>query len=269
MIAVLFTVVSAANAQISIGISPAERHVQLQENQVTSVFFAVSQSSENSEDVTMQTNVGWLDIEEKNFVLGSYEQKFVKVNVGPMPVGEHDGEITASASIVGTVGVRSFVVSKVHLTISPTNKTVEEIGLEIDTALDAIESAENAIIEARKLGFDTSAAEAALARALEEYDKKNYATAKDFADNAYSIANALIESARQDVEPQLTTIKIALIVVGILAPTVIAAYMIIFMVAKRCPVCGGKLKLEYKGEKIVSYRCQNCKYYTVKEKGAK
>jgi len=54
------------------------------------------------------------------------------------------------------------------------------------------------------------------------------------------------------------------IIFGFIAPVVIAIYMIFFLLSKRCPLCGGKMK-EYKGKNFVYYKCTQCKNWKVKE----
>ena len=68
------------------------------------------------------------------------------------------------------------------------------------------------------------------------------------------------------VDAPLRNIQVALVVFGILAQAIIGGFMLIFLVTKRCPLCGAGLKLDYKGKKITGYQCNTCRYYTVREK---
>ena len=66
-------------------------------------------------------------------------------------------------------------------------------------------------------------------------------------------------------EPQLRTIQVVLVIVWIIAPAIIGVFMIVFLVSKRCPVCGSKLTINQRRDEI-AYRCNTCNYYSVKEK---
>ncbi len=63
---------------------------------------------------------------------------------------------------------------------------------------------------------------------------------------------------------EVDLIKHLLIIFGIIAPVIIAIYMLIFLFRKRCPLCGTKMKFIYKGDKVAGYFCPNCKHYEVK-----
>ena len=52
-----------------------------------------------------------------------------------------------------------------------------------------------------------------------------------------------------------------LIIVGIVGPIIIALYMLLFLLGKRCPLCGSKMRFNYKGDNVVSYTCDKCKHY--------
>lgn len=57
-----------------------------------------------------------------------------------------------------------------------------------------------------------------------------------------------------------------IIIFGIIAPLIIAVYMISFILVKRCPLCGSKMVTEYKGAYLISYRCPKCKHVVFKSK---
>jgi len=61
-------------------------------------------------------------------------------------------------------------------------------------------------------------------------------------------------------------IKPLLIASGIIAPIVIAAYMILFVLVKRCPICGSKMKMEQQDESWIVYKCSKCGHFETKEK---
>jgi len=63
---------------------------------------------------------------------------------------------------------------------------------------------------------------------------------------------------------EIDLIKHLIIVFGIIAPVIIAIYMLIFLLGKRCPLCGARMKFIYKGDKVVGYLCPKCKHYEVK-----
>ncbi len=63
---------------------------------------------------------------------------------------------------------------------------------------------------------------------------------------------------------EVDLIKHLLIIFGIIAPVIIAIYMLIFLLGKRCPLCGTKMKFLYKGNKVAGYFCPKCKHYEVK-----
>lgn len=73
------------------------------------------------------------------------------------------------------------------------------------------------------------------------------------------------EEIRKEIEKRLTIIRPLLIVAGMIAPAIIAFFMIFSLIAERCPLCGSKMKTEYKGKYITGYRCTKCKHFEVKE----
>lgn len=70
---------------------------------------------------------------------------------------------------------------------------------------------------------------------------------------------------RERVEKAMSIIRPLLIVSGMIGPAIIAFYMIFALAAERCPLCGAKTKVEYKGEYVIGYRCPNCKHFEIKE----
>ncbi len=63
---------------------------------------------------------------------------------------------------------------------------------------------------------------------------------------------------------EIELIKQLLIIFGVIAPVIIAVYMLIFLLRKRCPLCGAKMKFLYRGNSVVGYYCPKCKHYEVK-----
>lgn len=67
----------------------------------------------------------------------------------------------------------------------------------------------------------------------------------------------------------LEIIKVLLVVFGIIGPATIAIYMLLFVCIRRCPLCGAKMKVHYKGKYVDGYKCEECKHFEVKEIGKK
>jgi len=70
----------------------------------------------------------------------------------------------------------------------------------------------------------------------------------------------------EEVKKTSELIKLLLIVVGIIAPVIIAVYIILFVLVKKCPLCGSKMKLEYKGKRRFVHQCSRCEYSETREK---
>lgn len=77
------------------------------------------------------------------------------------------------------------------------------------------------------------------------------------------------EEIREQIEKTLTVIRPLLIVSGMIAPVIIALFMILTILSERCPICGTKMKLYYKGRFVIGYRCMKCKHFEVKGKKKK
>jgi hypothetical protein len=80
------------------------------------------------------------------------------------------------------------------------------------------------------------------------------------------------KSEEQQVEEAKRTINIVsvlLVVFGVLGPAIIAIYMLTFLLRKRCPLCGTRMNVDYKGKNFTTYRCPTCHYFHTEEKGAK
>lgn len=73
------------------------------------------------------------------------------------------------------------------------------------------------------------------------------------------------EAIREEFERRIAVIRPLLIVSGMIAPAIIALFMIFTLLAERCPMCGSKMKVEYKGKYVTGYRCIKCKHFEVKE----
>jgi tRNA(Ile2) C34 agmatinyltransferase TiaS len=61
----------------------------------------------------------------------------------------------------------------------------------------------------------------------------------------------------------LELIKSFIVIFGIIGPTIILFYMLLFISIKRCPLCGGKMEARY-GSGVVGYTCKNCKNIELK-----
>jgi len=71
--------------------------------------------------------------------------------------------------------------------------------------------------------------------------------------------------SQEEIERRLAIIRPLLIVSGMIAPAIIAVFMIFTLLVERCPMCGSKMKVEYKGKYVTGYRCIKCKHFEVKE----
>lgn len=70
----------------------------------------------------------------------------------------------------------------------------------------------------------------------------------------------------EEVRKKISIILPLLVIFGMIGPAIIAIYMLGFMLVKRCPLCGGKMKISYKGKYIISYSCTKCKHVMMEEK---
>lgn len=70
----------------------------------------------------------------------------------------------------------------------------------------------------------------------------------------------------EEVKEKVSVIKPLLVISGIIGPAVIATYMILFILVKRCPMCGSKMNIEYKYDQVIGYRCSKCKYFKIEER---
>jgi len=61
----------------------------------------------------------------------------------------------------------------------------------------------------------------------------------------------------EEAKPILGTINIILLSLTI-SGLVVAVVMLYRHFRKRCPLCGGQLRDEYKGENIIAYKCTKC-----------
>lgn len=60
----------------------------------------------------------------------------------------------------------------------------------------------------------------------------------------------------------LELIKILLVVFGMIGPIVIILYMIVFMWAKRCALCGARMSFKYR-QGVVDYVCPKCRRHEI------
>jgi rubrerythrin len=74
------------------------------------------------------------------------------------------------------------------------------------------------------------------------------------------------EEIREAEERFNIGIKPLLIITGIIAPIIIASYMILFILVKRCPICGTKMKEIYEGKDWVVYKCPYCGKFESKKR---
>ena len=61
----------------------------------------------------------------------------------------------------------------------------------------------------------------------------------------------------------LELIKHLLVIFGMIGPIVIGLYMLFFVWVKRCPLCGKKMRFDYRGG-IVGYTCKECRHFEIK-----
>lgn len=275
----LFVPITRA-ASLSIGISPSEKEAILKENEGGTVFFAVSQGSDQIESIEMSTDVDWLELDPETFDLEPFGQKFVEVKIKPLEEGNYNASIKASASLPGLVGVRQFVTARLTLSVI-TEISPETEAMLRDQATTAIDNAEKMINDARKAGADTGQAESLLANALAEFSNENYIRAIDYADAAYDIASALYDKAMEEAKTPLIPIQNTLLI--IIFGSAAVAIVILFEVYKtfkarknvkklpkakgeKCPKCGRIMVVGYRGQLVLSHICPKCKHIKIGEK---
>jgi len=271
---------------ISLGVSPSEKLVEIEENTQSIVYFAFSQGSNENETITITTDVDWLTADIESFVLEPMGQKYVKFMIAPLSLGNYNAKIKASTAMLGTVGMRTSETAKLTVSViqpSAANETSSELEERLKAeASSAISDAQNMIQQARTAGGDVEEADRALTAAMEEFDKGNYETAQRLGAISYDLASEEYQkaSAKNIV---LDPIKFALIIIGVGASVVVVVMLYEFFRLKgkkesigkesfakalgvKCPQCGTNMLVGYDGTLISSYVCPKCKYRELKEK---
>lgn len=77
------------------------------------------------------------------------------------------------------------------------------------------------------------------------------------------------EQRVEEAKRTINIVSVLLVVFGVLGPAIIAVYMLTFLLRKRCPLCGTRMNVDYKGKNFTTYRCPTCHYFHTEEKGAK
>ena len=257
----------------AIGISPSERKVVVQRGEEGVAYFAVSIGPDKAQTVNMSTNVKWIEFEPESLELEPLSLKYVKVKIRPLEIGEYFALIKASTYTPGQVAMIATVTAKLYVTATPPElPPAQEETLKTE-AQEAIKKAQDMINEARRLGADTSLPESVLARALEEFDKKDYTRALDDANEAYRLALDLYNERMKPLIPIQT-----ILLVIILGSSVVTAIMVfeVYRASRRkavkgpiakgikCPVCGEDMAVTYKGSLVIGYTCPKCKHVELK-----
>jgi hypothetical protein len=64
---------------------------------------------------------------------------------------------------------------------------------------------------------------------------------------------------------EMGIMKPLLIALAVIVPIVSGVvYMLFFAGVKKCPACDSRMRLEYKGERVISYICDTCKYRDIR-----
>jgi hypothetical protein len=77
------------------------------------------------------------------------------------------------------------------------------------------------------------------------------------------------EQKAEEAKRTINVISVLLVAFGILGPAIVAIYMLTFLLRKRCPLCGSRMAIDYKGKNFVTYRCPTCNYFHTEEKEEK
>jgi hypothetical protein len=79
------------------------------------------------------------------------------------------------------------------------------------------------------------------------------------------------EKIEENVTEEVKTVEkekiniLLFIIVGIIISTVVGLSILFFFVLpKKCPYCGGKMRVEYSGKRLISYVCDKCEYKEMK-----
>jgi hypothetical protein len=106
-------VINMAYAE-SIGVTP-EKTVIVDVGVPTDAYFSVSQGSERDEQITIEGIYDWLDIEEREFILGSKTGKPIKYTITTDKYGEYKAELRVCGHTIGSEGeVLSAKVCTTH-----------------------------------------------------------------------------------------------------------------------------------------------------------
>lgn len=276
---VLFLSFTQVVYALSLGISPSEKVVELRVGQTTNIYFAISQSSEQNESITVSTDVNWLTIDPEKFELEPMGQKYIKLTIKELPVGNYTAKVKASASAPGIVGMIYSVTAKLTVAVLPMVQPQAEA--ERINADMAIAKARETILESRKIGGNTTIAETVLTNALEEFDKGNYEVAKNLANIAYLLALESYGKAERGLKLVLNPILFAILVIAIGASIVIIfiVYEILRIHERKglaeelkaikglnCSKCGASMVKTYDGVFLISHVCPRCGHQQVKER---
>jgi ribosomal protein S27AE len=262
---------------LSIGISPSEKTLDVEENTAEIAYFVVSQSATetDTQSMTITSDSPWVTLDPSTFDLSPGEQQFVKANISPLAVGNYTATIKATANIPG---MRVTMSAKLNVNSA---KPLELVDVEKATAGDAISSANSILSQGKNAGVDVTDAEIMLAKAMEEFEKGNYVTSKDYArlasDMALESINNVEENARSTSFPLMT----ALIVI-VIAGACVAAFISYEVIRAKnhkprkssipidrktiCPECGKAMGKAYDGTLVQKFVCPKCGYETIKTK---
>lgn len=75
------------------------------------------------------------------------------------------------------------------------------------------------------------------------------------------------EQKIEEAKRTINVVSVLLVAFGILGPAIIAIYMLTFLLRKRCPLCGSRMEVDYKGKNFTTYKCPTCNYFHTEEKG--
>lgn len=87
----------------SIGVS-GDKAITAEINKEMVTDFSVSQGSTNPEKINIEEDYDWLDISEKDFVLGPRTEKSVKININIKKPGKYDASIKVCAREINDEG---------------------------------------------------------------------------------------------------------------------------------------------------------------------
>lgn len=169
----------------SLGISPSEETVIIESNQpkVVQFFITVEPFVTSDQTIDVTSNVNWITLNPKNFVLGPDEGRTITASVSPLSIGNYTAIISASASMPG---MRVSVTSRLNVIsaqLTPGQQAAK------NAANSSISAAQSAIIRTKGVNGTTTDAETMLSRAIEAYAQGNYTVASSYANTAKSLAD--------------------------------------------------------------------------------